>query len=79
MELSGTGIRCTEINPGRVDTEFFEIAFDANSAFSTCSSHLSRVLSSNKQTNKQTFITQYRLDTYYYDNAWFLGWSKYMA
>ena len=28
LELSGTGVRCTEINPGRVDTEFFDIAFD---------------------------------------------------
>ncbi len=29
LELSGTGVRCTEINPGRVDTEFFDIAFDS--------------------------------------------------
>ena len=29
IELSGTGVRCTEINPGRVDTEFFDIAFDS--------------------------------------------------
>ena len=28
LELSGTGIRCTEINPGRVDTNFFDIAFN---------------------------------------------------
>ena len=28
IELSGTGVRCTEINPGRVATEFFNIAFD---------------------------------------------------
>lgn len=28
LELSGTGVRCTEINPGRVDTEFFDVAFD---------------------------------------------------
>ncbi|MAJ23898.1 MAG: hypothetical protein CMP36_00135 [Rickettsiales bacterium] len=28
IELSGTGIRCTEINPGRVATEFFNVAFD---------------------------------------------------
>lgn len=28
LELSGTGVRCTEINPGRVKTEFFEVAFD---------------------------------------------------
>ncbi|MDC0651902.1 SDR family oxidoreductase [Alphaproteobacteria bacterium] len=28
IELSGTGVRCTEINPGRVATEFFDIAFD---------------------------------------------------
>ena len=28
MELSGTGVRATEINPGRVDTEFFNVAFD---------------------------------------------------
>ena len=28
MELSGTGVRCTEINPGRVATEFFDVAFD---------------------------------------------------
>ena len=28
LELSGTGIRCTEINPGRVATEFFNVAFD---------------------------------------------------
>ena len=28
LELTGTGVRCTEINPGRVDTEFFDIAFD---------------------------------------------------
>tara|TARA_A100001015_G_C14901751_1_gene676670 strand:- start:191 stop:925 length:735 start_codon:yes stop_codon:yes gene_type:complete len=28
IELSGTGVRCTEINPGRVDTEFFDVAFD---------------------------------------------------
>ena len=28
LELSGTGIRCTEINPGRVKTEFFQVAFD---------------------------------------------------
>ena len=28
MELSGTGIRCTEINPGRVATEFFDVAID---------------------------------------------------
>ncbi len=28
IELSGTGIRCTEINPGRVSTEFFDVAFD---------------------------------------------------
>ena len=28
LELSGTGVRCTEINPGRVDTQFFDIAFD---------------------------------------------------
>ena len=27
LELLGTGIRCTEINPGRVDTDFFDIAF----------------------------------------------------
>ena len=27
LELLGTGVRCTEINPGRVDTEFFDIAF----------------------------------------------------
>ena len=26
LELSGTGVRCTEIN--QVDTEFFDIAFD---------------------------------------------------
>ena len=29
LELSGTGVRCTEINPGRVDTEFFDVAFDS--------------------------------------------------
>ena len=28
IELSGTGVRCTEINPGRVATEFFDVAFD---------------------------------------------------
>ena len=28
IELLGTGVRCTEINPGRVDTEFFDVAFD---------------------------------------------------
>ncbi len=28
LELSGKGIRCTEINPGRVNTEFFDVAFD---------------------------------------------------
>lgn len=28
IELSGTGVRCTEINPGRVATEFFDIAFN---------------------------------------------------
>ncbi|MDX1431316.1 MAG: SDR family oxidoreductase [Gammaproteobacteria bacterium] len=28
MELSGSGVRCTEICPGRVDTEFFETAVD---------------------------------------------------
>ena len=28
IELSGTGVRCTEINPGRVATEFFKVAID---------------------------------------------------
>ena len=27
MELSGTGVRATEICPGRVNTEFFDVAF----------------------------------------------------
>ena len=28
LELLGTGVRCTEINPGRVATEFFKVAID---------------------------------------------------
>lgn len=30
VELSGTGVRATEICPGRVNTEFFDIAFSDN-------------------------------------------------
>ena len=30
LELSGTGVRATEICPGRVETEFFDIAFSDN-------------------------------------------------
>ncbi len=30
MELSGTGVRATEICPGRVNTEFFDVAFSDN-------------------------------------------------
>jgi 3-hydroxy acid dehydrogenase/malonic semialdehyde reductase len=30
LELSGTGVRATEICPGRVETEFFDVAFSDN-------------------------------------------------
>ena len=30
VELSGTGVRATEICPGRVNTEFFDVAFSDN-------------------------------------------------
>jgi NADP-dependent 3-hydroxy acid dehydrogenase YdfG len=30
LELSGTGVRATEICPGRVKTEFFDVAFSDN-------------------------------------------------
>lgn len=32
LELRGTGIRVTEINPGRVTTEFYDVAIDDESA-----------------------------------------------
>ena len=32
LELKGTSVRCTEICPGRVNTEFFDKAFDSKDA-----------------------------------------------
>ena len=53
------------------------MGFDTKIKYPACSEPKLQChsLKLSKQTNKQTFITQYRLDTYYYDNAWFLGWS----
>ena len=40
MELSGTGVRATEINPGRVATEFFKVAFDTEESVKKMSTGL---------------------------------------
>ena len=40
MELSGTGVRATEINPGRVNTEFFKVAFDTEESVKKMSTGL---------------------------------------